>query len=235
MKRLVHLLVLGLATALLVSCATFPGGGANPRSPGGFSLVLIDPGHGGDDSGGSGHGLREKDMTLDTARRLRDELGALGIRSQLTREDDRSLMLDARVALANSKAGSGVVLVSLHYDSGPRSENGVVSFFWRTDSHGLATRIHRNLVAGTGFDDRRVVRRRLRLTRNPDVPCVLIECGFLTNASDARQIAQPEFRQRIAKSIARGVAEQLRLGDGDIPAVPELNEPLSNASDRREY
>lgn len=227
--------VLAASLAFLAGCSTYSGGRANPRQPGGIGVVLIDPGHGGDDRGGAGHGMREKDMALDTARRLRDELGSLGIRSQMTREEDRSMMLDERVALANSRAGSGVVLVSLHYDAGPRSESGVVSFFWRTDSHGLATRIHRSLVAETGFNDRRVVRRRLRLTRNPEVPCVLIECGFLTNPGNASQIAQPEFRQRIAKSIARGIAEQARLGDGSIPPVPELNEPLSQASDRREY
>lgn len=234
MRRLAPLL-LCLVTLLLAGCAIYPAGQSNPRQPGGIGLVLIDPGHGGDDRGGAGHGLREKDMTLDTARRLREELASLGIRSQMTREADRSMMLDERVALANAKAGSGVVLVSLHYDSGPRSQSGVISFFWRTDSHGLATRIHRSLVEETGFEDRRVVRRRLRLTRNPDVPCVLIECGFLTNPSNASQIAQPEFRQRIARSIAKGIALQQQIGDRGIPPVPELNEPLSQASDRREY
>lgn len=234
MRRALPLL-LAFGVLLLAGCAGFTGGRANPRQPGGIGLVLIDPGHGGDDRGGAGHGLTEKAMTLDTARRLRDELAARGIRSQFTRTDDRTLMLDERVAMANARASSGVVLVSLHYDAGPRQQSGVISFFWRTDSHGLATRIHRSLVAATGFNDRHVVRRRLRLTRNPDVPCVLIECGFLTNPGNAGQIAQPEFRQRIAKSIADGIAEQSRLGDSGIPPVPELNEPLSQPTDRKEY
>ncbi len=235
MRPAVRIFVLLLVGALLSGCAGFQGGKADPRQANGFSTVLIDAGHGGKDRGGAGRGLIEKEMALDTAIRLREALRAEGFRVILTRDDDRFIELDDRVALANRRAGDGTILLSIHYNAGPSSKSGAITFFWRTDSHGLATRIQRGLVAETGLADGGIVRRRLRVTRNPEIASVLIECGFLTNAADASRIAVPEFRQRIARGIARGLREQRALGDGSIAVVPELNEPMSRGSDAREY
>ncbi len=222
------------AILLLSGCADL-GGRANPQRPGGFATVLLDAGHGGKDSGGRGRGLTEKDLTLDTALRLRDELRSTGLRVVLTRTDDRFVELDDRVALANARANGGTVLVSVHYNAGRSSSAGAITFYWRTDSVGLATRIEQALIAETGLDNGGVVRRRLRLTRNPEIPSVLVECGFMTNPADAARIAVPEFRQRIARGIARGIRDQLARGDAGIAPVPQLNEPMSRKSDAREY
>jgi N-acetylmuramoyl-L-alanine amidase len=78
-----------------------------------FSLVVIDPGHGGDDAGVRTEGLLEKDLTLDVARRLRQRLETrLGVRVILTREDDRALGQDERAALANNNKAD--LFLSLH-------------------------------------------------------------------------------------------------------------------------
>ena len=86
-----------------------------------FSTVVIDAGHGGKDSGGvSGRRapifLREKDLTLDTAKRVRDELRRAGLRTVMMRDDDHFVELDDRVSFAN-RQGPGAVLVSIHYDA----------------------------------------------------------------------------------------------------------------------
>ncbi len=228
------LAVLTGALALFqIGCASY--GGSDPRHPGGFNTVVVDPGHGGKDSGGRGNGLVEKELTLETAKLLQSDLRAYGFRVVMTRTDDRFYLLDERVAMANGQRGNNAVLVSVHYDASGRSGNGCTTFYWRTDSHGLAVRVQQALVAETGLGNVGVVRRRLRLTRNPDVPCLLVECGYMTNKADAARISQPAFRARIAAGIAKGLREQLDRGDAGIPSVPELNEPLSQASDRREY
>ncbi len=237
MKKILSrtLVVLAAVAALFqVGCAS-SGGGAVPRRPQGFNTVVVDPGHGGKDSGGHGNGLVEKQLTLETAKLLQNDLRADGFRVVMTRTDDRFYLLDERVAMANGQRGNNAILVSVHYDASGRNASGVTTFYWRTDSHGLATRVQRALVAETGLPSVGVVRRRLRVTRNPDVPCLLVECGYMTNKSDAAKISQPAFRARIAAGIAKGIREQQNQGDTGIPSVPELNEPLSQASDRREY
>jgi N-acetylmuramoyl-L-alanine amidase len=221
---------------LLASCAPGPKPGAGA---GRFSAVVIDAGHGGKDNGGtSGRRaatlLREKDMTLDTAKRVRAVLGRGGLRTIMVRDDDHFVELDDRVAFAN-RQGRGSILVSIHYDAvGASAPSGAKTFFWRADSHGLATRIQAHLVKNTGETNIGVIRRRLRLTRNPDVPCVLCECAYLTNPTEAAKVADEKYRQRIAEGIAEGILEQHRLGDAGIAPVPEIWAPLSKASDRRE-
>lgn len=209
---------------------------SGPRN---FTVVVIDPGHGGKDNGGTSGSrgqmfVREKDVTLDTALRVRDELKRAGLRTVMMREGDYFVELDDRVAFAN-RQGPGAILVSIHYNAtGSPAPNGAQTFFWHANSHGLATRIQRHVVAETGETSVGVTRRRLRLTRNPEIPCVLCECAYLTNPAELRKVVDSKFRQRIADGIAKGILEQNRHGDEGIPSVPEIWAPLSKASDRRE-
>jgi N-acetylmuramoyl-L-alanine amidase len=207
--------------------------------PRNFTVVVIDPGHGGKDNGGTSGNrgqvfVREKDVTLDTALRVRDELKRAGLRTVMVRQDDHFVELDDRVALAN-RQGPGAILVSIHYNAiGGPAPNGAQTFFWHANSHGLATRIQRHIVAETGENSVGVTRRRLRLTRNPEIPCVLCECAYLTNPAELRKVVDPKYRQRIADGIAKGILEQNQRADKGIPSVPEIWAPLSKASDRRE-
>jgi N-acetylmuramoyl-L-alanine amidase len=216
---------------LLDGCTETP---SAPAGAGHFSTVVIDAGHGGKDSGGvSGRRapifLREKDLTLDTAKRVRDELRRAGLRTVMMREDDHFVELDDRVRFAN-RQGPGAILVSIHYDAvSNQAMHGAKTFYWRADSHGLATRIQQQLVAAT---DEGVIRRRLRLTRNPDNPCVLCECAYVTNPAEAQKAATESYRQRIAHGIAQGILEERKLGDAGIALVPELHAPLSKESDK---
>ncbi len=230
--RLLGLALLALTGFFFVSCTS---GGSNPHLH--FRTVVLDAGHGGKDNGGtSGRGpvfVREKDVTLDTARRVRDLLKRSGLRVVMVRNGDYFVELDDRVALAN-RTGPGAVLVSIHYNAvGDSRASGVQTFFWHANSHGLATRIQRGVVAATGEHDWGVTRRRLRLTRNPEIPCVLCECAYLTNPSEVLKVANGSYRQKIATGIANGIIEQARSGDRGIPPVPEIWAPMSRGTDRR--
>src|SRR5215469_5257273 len=175
---------------------------------------------------------KEKDLTLDTAKRVRDELKRAGLRALMTREDDHFVELDDRVAMGN-QLGASAILVSIHYNAtGSSRPNGVQTFFWHANSHGLATRIQQAVVNSTGETNNGVTRRRLRLTRNPEIPCVLCECAYLTNPTENAKVAQGNYRQLIANGIANGILQQYRLGDEGIPPVPEIWAPLSKASDK---
>jgi N-acetylmuramoyl-L-alanine amidase len=227
---------LAASSALLMGCAHGPSAARLGAAKGNFNTVLIDPGHGGKDSGGTSGRLapfqREKDLTLDTAKRVRDELKRAGLRTLMTREDDHFVELDDRVAMAN-QLGAHAILVSIHYNAtGSSRPNGVQTFFWHANSHGLATRIQQAVVSSTGETNNGVTRRRLRLTRNPDIPCVLCECAYLTNPTENAKVAQDNYRQLIANGIANGILQQYRLGDEGIAPVPEIWAPLSRGSDK---
>ena len=229
-----------LLLAALSGCTTGGGslssggpaaGTVGSLSAGAFNTVVLDPGHGAQDSGGTGNGLREKDLTLATALRVRDELQRAGLRVVMTRTDDRFIELDDRVALAN-RAGPGAVVVSIHYNAtGGSSAHGAETFFWHPTAHGLATRIQRHLAPEAGLANVGINRRRLRLTRNPDLPAVLVECAFVTNPAEAARLRDPAMVGRIARGIAAGIVETQRLGDAEIPPVAYIASAPSRPSD----
>ena len=204
--------------------------------PRGFRTVIIDAGHGGSDPGAiSRHtGQREKDLTLDMAKRIRAELGS-SFRTILMRGDDTFIDLDERVIRANRFGDA--VLVSMHFNSGPANIRGPETYYWRVDSHGLAVRLQRamNSVSPAENGNRGLVRRRLRLTRNPEIPCVLIEGGYLSHAAESHLIADPGYRQRLASAIASAIRDQAASGDAGTGPLPRpLYEPPSRPTDAPE-
>ena len=245
MKRspLIPPLVLLVAIVVAVGCASkspSPIGGSISLSPDewghrpgprGFRTVIIDAGHGGKDSGAiSRSGLREKDLALDTARRLRSELSR-DFKVVMMRDDDRFVDLDDRAAFASRY--NSAILVSLHYNSNGSSSTGPEIYWWRVDSYSLAKRIFRELQGvASGRSNRGMARRRLRLTRNPDIPCVLVEFGYLSNLKDARKCGDPNYRARLAKAVAVGIRAQAAKGDQGMGALPRpINKPPSRPTD----
>lgn len=222
-----------LTTLTLSGCGSFPGGGLRP---GGFTTVVIDAGHGGKDNGESPNQfLKEKEVALDTAKRLERLLSDSGLRTVMTRRDDVFVELDDRVRIAD-RYYPNAILVSIHYNASPSSNpRGVETFFWRTDSYGLATRVQRHLIGETGLDNRGVTRRVLRLTHNPRVPAILCECGFLTNRTEANLASSASFRQHAAQGIADGVLEEQENGDVNIGRLPPENRPVYTRPSRQHH
>jgi len=223
---------------LLESCAG-PGSSAGKDywghrpGPQGFRTVILDAGHGGHDSGAvSRHtGQKEKDVNLDMVKRIARELGGEFKIIQM-RSDDRFIDLDDRVRRANRHGGA--VLVSVHFNSGSSVMRGPETYYWRVDSHGLAVRSQRAMekVSPAEFANRGLVRRRLRLTRNPEIPCVLLEGGYMSHAAESRLIVDSNYRQRLAVAIAGAIRDQARLGDAGTGTRPRpINAPPSRASD----
>lgn len=205
----------------------------NRPGPQGFHTVVVDAGHGGKDHGARANGLVEKTLALDIARRLKAELEP-DFRVIMTRTDDRFLELDHRVALANRYPDA--VLVSIHLNHGRRWRSGPETYWWRVDSYSTARRMQRYLAAACPHEHGNAgqVRRRLRLTRNPVIPCVLVECGFLTSRKDASLLASSTYRDRLAGAIARALREQRLAGDAGMGPLPAaIFAPPSRAGDAR--
>ena len=159
------------------------------RSSGGDSspiTVVIDAGHGGHDRGGiPGQRIAEKDMTLDVALRLRNVLSANGYRVVMTRSSDVFVPLGGRVAIANSYRNA--VFVCIHFNATGRSgASGIETYFYSRDSLPLASAIHYYVTGGAPSANRGVRRRGYYVLRKTTIPAVLVECGFLTNPTEAR-------------------------------------------------
>lgn len=204
--------------------------------PKGFRTVIIDAGHGGKDSGAVSPITRqkEKDLALDTAKRTARALGS-DFKVMLMRRDDSFIDLDERVIRADRSGAA--ILISLHYNSGPAKCCGPETYFWRVDSHGLATRLQQAMarVCPSGDSSRGLVRRRVRLTRNPQIPCVLLECGYLSNPAESRLVSDANYRQKLATAIAAAIRTQSAAGDAGTGPLPRpINSPPSRPTDAKE-
>ena len=208
--------------------------GARP-GPRGFRTVVVDAGHGGKDSGAvSRHnGLVEKTIALDVAKRLRDDLSG-SFRVYMNRDSDYFVDLSSRVLDAN--AHPDAISVSIHFNECRGSCAGPETYWWRTDSYTLAKRVQQHLSAIAPYHESRgLVRRRLRLTRNPGIPCILVECGYVSSSREAKYISDSSYRAQIARAIASAIREQAALGDGDLGPLPSpIYAPPSKDTDRRE-
>ena len=169
------------------------------------TIIVIDAGHGGFDRGGiPGQRVSEKTMTLDVAQRLRAVLIARGYRVVMTRDGDVFVPLPNRIALANSYRDA--VFVCIHFNSAiRRGANGIETYFYNRDSLPLASAIHYYVAGGAPSPNRGVRRRGYYVLRKARVPAVLVECGFLTNPSDAEYAQLGSYRQQLAEEIARGI------------------------------
>jgi N-acetylmuramoyl-L-alanine amidase len=167
--------------------------------------VVIDAGHGGHDRGGiPGQSVPEKDMTLDVAQRLRNVLTASGYRVVMTRDSDVFVPLGTRVAIANSYRNA--IFVCIHFNSTQRrGAAGIETYFYSRDSLPLASAVHYYVAGGAPSSNRGVRRRGYYVLRRTNIPAVLIECGFLTNPTEAAYAQTASYRQKLAEEIAAGV------------------------------
>ncbi len=178
--------------------------------------IVLDAGHGGFDRGGvPGQRITEKDKTLDVALRLRTLLRAAGYKVVMTRDSDVFVPLPTRVAIANSYRNAS--FISIHFNCASRAgANGIETYYYRSDSATLATRIHRNVVASASSENRGIRRRGFYVIRKAAIPAVLVECGFLTNPIEGPLATTAAYRQKLAEAIGRGI-----MG-GALPAARPL-------------
>lgn len=174
-------------------------------SASGFSTVVIDAGHGGHDGGGiPGQRVSEKVLALDVARRLEKILRSAGYRTVMTRRNDVFISLADRVRIANSQRNS--IFVSIHFNSASnRDAAGIETYYYNTSGARIAQNIQTNLIRACRAENRGVKHRGFYVIRHTRTPAVLVECGFLTNASEARRCLNASYRQTLATQIARGI------------------------------
>lgn len=188
-------------TVVLVWAAVFLAAMAEGKT------VVIDAGHGGYDRGGvPGQRVPEKVVALDVAQRVRRILQGYGYNTIMTRNSDVFVPLGTRVAIGNRYRGS--LFLSVHFNSAPRvGAQGFETFYYGASSAKIASRIQSKLMRLYRTEDRGTKRRGFYVLRRTSGKAVLVECGFLTNPTEARLALQASHRQRLAEAIASAVRE----------------------------
>jgi len=213
--------------------------------------IVIDPGHGGHDTGTIGPGgLLEKDLVVDVGRRLGKLLdNRMGAEVVYTRKDDTFIPLETRTAIANQEKAD--LFVSIHANSSRDSNaRGVETYYLNftsapdalevaarenavseksiyelgdlvkkialkekiEESHEFATNVQQALHSGlaaknSGIRDRGVKKAPFIVLIGANMPSILAEVSFVSNPTDERKLQTPEYRQRIAESLYRGIAK----------------------------
>jgi N-acetylmuramoyl-L-alanine amidase len=193
--------------------------------------VVIDPGHGGSDTGAVYEDVSEAELVWDLAARLEGRLTALGVTTVLTRGPSNGATDAQRATLAN-EVGADVVL-SLHVDgvSSPRP-HGLASYYYgagessSTIGERLADLVQRELVARTGLLDARIHGKTWAILRLTRMPTVRVELGYLSSPIDRPMLVDPLFRDTVAEGLLVAVqrlflpvADDYPTGVMRIPAV----------------
>lgn len=174
-------------------------------------LIVVDAGHGGEDSGCLGFGVYEKDINLQIAMRVKRRLEEQGFRVMMPRETDEFLSVEERVELANSYQAD--VYVSIHqntYEGSDKSVNGIEMWYdgadGSRDNERLARLIHKETIRSTGANERVLWDiADLCVTNRTLMPACLIETGFLTNKEECRRLSAAEYQEKIAEGIVEGI------------------------------
>lgn len=180
-------------------------------------IVVLDPGHGGSDTGAlnPSNGMMEKELTLDIALRLEKLLRKDGFGVILTRKTDVDVCgykggekeeLGARVNVANQKKAD--LFLSIHINASySSSPNGSSVHWYKALDLPLAQVLHKHLASKTSFLDRGISRNRFYVVRHTQMPAVLLELGFLTNPGDETLLAREHTRQKLASAISDSLIE----------------------------
>ncbi len=169
--------------------------------------IVVDPGHGGRDPGARGlSALPEKTINLAVAKELAGLLTRQGARVTITRDDDRFISLDRRAAVADRTRTD--LFVSVHADSARRAGASGTTIYIARDAGIASRRAAQRIVAAmkpAGIECRGLKGAGFRVLVGHSRPAVLVECGFLTNRRDARDLNLPAYQTRIAAAIADGI------------------------------
>lgn len=193
--------------------------------------VVIDAGHGGEDGGTSGDdGTREKDINLEIATLVNDILSASGVSCVMTRTEDK-LLYDAygdlsdytgkkkvydlknRVRIAGENPDA--VLVSIHMNAfSSKKYSGLQVYYSPNDARsatlaGLVQGTVRQYIQPDNDRETKRAGSSIYLLNRVRAPGILVECGFLSNDEECKNLNDPAYRQKLALAISSAIMEYL--------------------------
>jgi N-acetylmuramoyl-L-alanine amidase len=174
-------------------------------------VVIIDPGHGGKDSGAIGiGGVLEKDVILPISKRITEVLERNGIQVIMTRDSDYFVTLPGRVTMA--ERANADVFVSIHANSAGANRpevSGLETYHYDSGLR-LAQIVHSKILQSLNVRDRKVRKARFYVLRKTSMPSILVETGFLTGRDDVAKLRTSAYQNQMADAIAQGILQYLK-------------------------
>ena len=174
--------------------------------------IVIDPGHGGQDSGAVGGGLRESDVVLSIAYKVREILKH-SFDVFMTRDSDTFVSLNYRSSYANN-LGDVAAFVSIHCNSASSTSATGWEIFTskgETEADKLAASIGKRYASKFTIPARGLKQANFSVLQHTTMSAVLVECCFLSNAEEAQWISSDEIQQQHAEAIADGILDHFGL------------------------
>lgn len=183
-------------------------------------VIVIDPGHGGRDPGAiSPNGIKEKDLNLIMSLKLEAALKALGYNVVMTRSTDVALDLYGRPALANEINAD--IFVSMHANSTTNNAVSGIEVLYcpattgskkTVDQYPLARMVMDEILKNTGGKERGVIKRPdLVVLNRTNMPAILIETGFLSNANEEKLITNESYQNNMTQGIINGINQYFEM------------------------
>jgi len=187
--------------------------------------VVVDPGHGGVDGGTSGHGILEKHLALTLSHELRRSLEQAGVHVVMTRTTDTDVAslrpspiasrhkrdLQNRLVTIRLAAAQAAVSIHLNFSSNIRDRGPIVLYATHAPASQAFARVVAQAVNRVAHSTQRpVARGHLFLLQHSPCPTILVEAGFLSNASDVERLRSPSYQRQFAQALAQGVVEFVR-------------------------
>ena len=186
-------------------------------------VILIDPGHGGFDSGASANGIVEKNINLEVAKYLKEYIEAGGGAVYMTRDADKDTAdpnrakgitqkkSDMQMRKSDIKKYKVDIFISVHMNKFEQSEYRGAQVFYDDDSEQnkfLAEAIQQGIKDVLKDGNNRVAKNMgngIFVLKDNEIPSALIECGFLSNADEAKLLSTAEYQKKVAEGIYKGL------------------------------
>lgn len=172
--------------------------------------IVVDAGHGGEDTGARGRHSLEKNHALDISRRLRTHLQARGATVLMTRDRDVKPSLQGRADFANSRRADLFISVHINASVNPNS-GGTQTFYYSAISQSLAREVQKQLAKATGRLNRGIAQRPFWVVKYTRMPAILTETAFISNSREEALLRDANFRERVARGIAQGTANYVAI------------------------
>ena len=176
--------------------------------------IYIDPGHGGTDPGAMGNGLREKDVTLAIATRVRNMLvnEYSNATVRMSRTGDQTVSLPQRTNDANAWGANYYLSIHINAGGGTGYEDFIHNALSDTSTTAqLRNTIHTEIVKLNEMTNRGKKKDNFHVLRESNMPAMLTENGFIDNATDAAKMKSAAWLDKVARGHVNGLAKALGL------------------------
>ena len=176
-----------------------------------YYKVFIDAGHGGSDPGALGFGYRESDLNLQIAKKIESKLKSRGIDVKMSRTSDIYYSLSERAEMANDYGADA--FVSIHQNSAESaSANGIETYYNRNkeEEKPLSNDVQTQVINKTGATNRGVKNAEFTVLVKSNMISALVECGFISNESEVKNLSDSDYQDKLATGIADGIENYLK-------------------------